>query len=247
MAWSTRQLADLAGTTVRAVRHYHHVGLLAEPVRQSNGYKQYGVDHLLRLVRIKRLSELGFSLQQIAEMGELETLTADAVQALDAELAESIDRMQQIRDELAALQEEALPTDLPPELAGLAGDLSDADRSLVVVATRLLGPSGVDAYAEMLRYAARQDPATDPAPAFDALPADADEDARQELAERMYPSTVALLQNNQSVRRATEQAPRGERYFTRNLGEAMRDLYNPAQRDVLVRLSRLLDERGGRP
>ncbi|WP_433560110.1 MerR family DNA-binding transcriptional regulator [Pseudonocardia xinjiangensis] len=28
MAWSTRELADLAGTTVRAVRHYHDVGLL---------------------------------------------------------------------------------------------------------------------------------------------------------------------------------------------------------------------------
>jgi hypothetical protein len=31
MAWSTRELAELAGTTLRAVRHYHEVGLLAEP------------------------------------------------------------------------------------------------------------------------------------------------------------------------------------------------------------------------
>ncbi len=52
MAWSTRQLAALAGTTLRAVRHYHEVGLLDEPERASNGYKQYRTEHLLRLLRI---------------------------------------------------------------------------------------------------------------------------------------------------------------------------------------------------
>ena len=35
MAWSTRQLAELAGTSLRAVRHYHDVGLLPEPERLS--------------------------------------------------------------------------------------------------------------------------------------------------------------------------------------------------------------------
>ncbi|MEQ3553652.1 WhiB family transcriptional regulator [Pseudonocardia nematodicida] len=40
VAWSTRQLAELAGTTVRAVRHYHEVGLLDEPARRANGYKR---------------------------------------------------------------------------------------------------------------------------------------------------------------------------------------------------------------
>ena len=40
MAWSTREIAELAGTSLRAVRHHHEVGLLAEPERRSNGYKQ---------------------------------------------------------------------------------------------------------------------------------------------------------------------------------------------------------------
>ncbi|MFD2466244.1 MerR family transcriptional regulator [Amycolatopsis silviterrae] len=44
------------------MRHYHEVGLLAEPERLANGYKQYGVVHLVRLLRIKRLVGLGFSL-----------------------------------------------------------------------------------------------------------------------------------------------------------------------------------------
>ncbi|MEU6452749.1 MerR family transcriptional regulator, partial [Streptomyces sp. NPDC046979] len=67
MSWSTREIAELAGTSLRAVRHYHEVGLLTEPERRANGYKQYGVLHLVRLLRVKRLVDLGFSLNQIAE------------------------------------------------------------------------------------------------------------------------------------------------------------------------------------
>ena len=36
------QLATYAGVTVRAVRHYHHVGLLPEPSRDGSGYRTYG-------------------------------------------------------------------------------------------------------------------------------------------------------------------------------------------------------------
>ncbi|MBX0301124.1 MerR family DNA-binding transcriptional regulator [Cryobacterium sp. 1639] len=69
MAWSTRELAELAGTTLKAVRHYHQIGLLDEPGRTSNGYKQYQVAHLVRLLQITRLANLGVPLAQIAQMG----------------------------------------------------------------------------------------------------------------------------------------------------------------------------------
>ncbi|MGV9504801.1 MerR family transcriptional regulator [Streptomyces tendae] len=59
MAWRPRQLADLAGTTVGAVRRYHDAGLLEEPPRRANGHKQYGVAHLVRVLRIKRRADLG--------------------------------------------------------------------------------------------------------------------------------------------------------------------------------------------
>ena len=68
MAWSTRELAELTGTTLRTVRHHHEVGLLTEPERRANGYKQYGVAHLVRVLQVKRLTDLGFSLTQIADM-----------------------------------------------------------------------------------------------------------------------------------------------------------------------------------
>jgi DNA-binding transcriptional MerR regulator len=34
MAWSTRELAELAGTTVNTIRHYHRGGPLAAPGRR---------------------------------------------------------------------------------------------------------------------------------------------------------------------------------------------------------------------
>ena len=35
------QLAAYAGVTVRAVRHYHQIGLLPEPARDNSGYRTY--------------------------------------------------------------------------------------------------------------------------------------------------------------------------------------------------------------
>ncbi|GAA2088011.1 MerR family transcriptional regulator [Actinomadura alba] len=62
------ELADLAGVTTRTVRHYHHCGLLPEPARRSNGYRVYGLRDALELVRIRRLTELGLSLDEVRDV-----------------------------------------------------------------------------------------------------------------------------------------------------------------------------------
>ncbi|WP_433664155.1 MerR family transcriptional regulator [Nocardia sp. CA-128927] len=234
MAWSTRQLAELAGTSVRAVRHYHQVGLLDEPERRSNGYKSYGVAHLVRLLRIKRLTDLGFSLAQIAEMGAADEHPEQALRTLDAELAASIERLQRIRVELALTIRHAAPTDLPPELAEAAAraDLSDADRAFIVVLARVLGPSGIDAYIKMLQ-AYNAEPETIE---FDQLPADADEQTRRDLAERMGPQVRAMLAGHPDLLNAYADAPRGAHFAWETVDVAMNDLYNAAQIDVLARI-----------
>ncbi len=237
MAWSTRELAELAGTTLRAVRHYHQVGLLAEPDRRSNGYKQYGVAHLVRLLRIKRLVDLGFSLPQIADLGELDDHPAEALRALDAELATTIDRLQDARVELRTLLDHAAPTDLPPELASAAHvDLSEADRAFVTVLGRVVGPQRRQAWADML-----QDLPDDPVAAeFDDLPEDADEPTREDVARRMVPYVQALRTRHPDLGEPHADAPRGARFAARTVGEALRELYNPAQLDVLQRTEALL-------
>ena len=61
------QIADLAGTTPRAVRHYHRLGLLSVPPTVRGG-REFGVEHLARLLRIRWLADGGLSLRQVAEI-----------------------------------------------------------------------------------------------------------------------------------------------------------------------------------
>jgi DNA-binding transcriptional MerR regulator len=73
------ELAHLAGTTTRAVRHYHANGLLAEPDRDDSGYRRYGAEHPVGLIRIRRLRSLGMPLDQIAARPTMEEEGAVAV------------------------------------------------------------------------------------------------------------------------------------------------------------------------
>lgn len=68
MDWSIQEVARLAGTTSRTLRHYDDIGLL-EPARVgSNGYRYYDRAALVRLQRILLLRELGLGLPAIAEV-----------------------------------------------------------------------------------------------------------------------------------------------------------------------------------
>jgi DNA-binding transcriptional MerR regulator len=235
VAWSTRELAELAGTTVRAVRHYHDVGLLEEPRRRANGYKQYGVAHLVRVLRIKRFADLGFTLPQIAELGDADRHPREALRTLDSQLAQDLDRLQRARVEVRRILQQAAPTDLPPALAARTRDaeLSDADRALLIVLTRVLDLAVVTDFVDTLRALPPSAAATE----FDQLPADADDATRQELAIRLLPRSRTLRVMLPRLRSATTGVSAAA---TRIVDEAVRDLYNPAQLDVLRRIGLLL-------
>ena len=120
MAWSTKELADLAGTTVKAVRHYHKLGLLDEPERKSNGYKQYLMPHLLRLLQVSRLADLGVPLSQVASMGRADHDPDESFRVLDLELEATIERLTRIRGELAAIRYHGAAADLPAGFGPIA-------------------------------------------------------------------------------------------------------------------------------
>ncbi|GAA3777821.1 MerR family transcriptional regulator [Micromonospora maritima] len=240
MGWSTREIAQLAGTTLRAVRHYHDVGLLAEPARRANGYKQYGVAHLVRILRIRRLTELGFSLSQIATMQDTDEQPVAALRALDAELAATIERLQRARLELGAILRQPTPAELPAGFAapGVVSTMPPADRSFIVVLTRVLGTDTMRAWADMLGK-----PVTDPvAGRFDTLPADADEPTRAAVARDLAPYVRALLADNPGVRITNDGTRYSAHYVQQAVSKALAELYNPAQLDVLRRTHRLLSE-----
>lgn len=75
----SKELADLAGVTVRTLRHYHQMGLLPEPPRADNGYRTYGALDLARVLRIKRLASLGMSLQQVKRALDAESRVSPAL------------------------------------------------------------------------------------------------------------------------------------------------------------------------
>ena len=77
-AVKSNELAKLAGVTVRTLRHYHAIGLLDEPPRQANGYRDYRPEDPLRVLRIRQLASLGFPLDQVA--GMLDELDAERSQ-----------------------------------------------------------------------------------------------------------------------------------------------------------------------
>lgn len=128
----SNELAKLAGVTVRTLRHYHAIGLMAEPPRTENGYREYEVEDLVRLLRIKRLSALGFSLSRIGEVldemdANLEAASgpnADAaLDELDRELELQIAHLQEQRRTIALLKREQLDPDLPIRFARAAKTL----------------------------------------------------------------------------------------------------------------------------
>ena len=77
------ELADLVGVSTRTIRHYHHVGVLPAAARAANGYREYGPADAVRLVRVRRLTELGLSLEEVADV-----LAGDRDRDLDEVLAE---------------------------------------------------------------------------------------------------------------------------------------------------------------
>lgn len=236
MTWSTRQLAELAGTTVKTVRHYHQIGLLDEPERAGNGYKLYGVTHLVRLLRIKRLVDLGVPLAQVALLGQGDDRTDETLRAIGAELADTIGRLQQVRAELESILHHRAPTDLPPGFNEIATDLPDANRALILIFSHVFGPTAMAGHAEMLQYARRNSQDAE----FIALPADTDEASRQQFAVRLAPHVKDLNDKYPWLMDPGAGSVRGSAFAESVIGEAMNELYNPAQLDVLRRVNEIL-------
>lgn len=66
--YSVKQIARLAGVSVRTLHLYDQIGLLKPSVRTQANYRQYGEPELLRLQQILFYRELDLPLKEIAEI-----------------------------------------------------------------------------------------------------------------------------------------------------------------------------------
>jgi DNA-binding transcriptional MerR regulator len=119
------RLATYAGVTVRAVRHYHQIGLLPEPERDRSGYRTYDAGDVVRLIRIRTLADAGVPLARVQELldaGPEEF--ARGVQQIDKDLRAEIRRLQGNRKRIARLaagEHLALPQSVVDYLDRLRG------------------------------------------------------------------------------------------------------------------------------
>lgn len=99
MSYSVGQVSAFAGVTVRTLHHYDRAGLLSPSGRSGAGYRLYSDTDLARLQQILFYRELGFSLDEIAEI--LKDPQANALEQLRArlrELSEEIGRLQRLAE-----------------------------------------------------------------------------------------------------------------------------------------------------
>jgi DNA-binding transcriptional MerR regulator len=126
------EIASVVGVTTRTIRHYHHLGLLPEPERRANGYRDYALRHAVALVRIRRLTELGLGLSEVRDViaDDAGRELAEVLAELDEDLAGQEAALGEQRRRVGALLAEAragrVSADGPvsPELTALLGELA---------------------------------------------------------------------------------------------------------------------------
>jgi len=62
------ELAKVASVNVETIRYYERRGLIEQPVKPEQGYRTYSRETLVRILFIKRAQELGFTLEEIANL-----------------------------------------------------------------------------------------------------------------------------------------------------------------------------------
>ena len=68
MLYKVKEVADMAGVSVRTLHHYDHIGLLRAESLNPAGYRLYKDRDLAKLQQILFFKELGFSLKETGEI-----------------------------------------------------------------------------------------------------------------------------------------------------------------------------------
>ncbi|MGW6271755.1 MerR family transcriptional regulator [Streptomyces sp. NPDC055060] len=128
---------------IETVRHHHKLGLLEEPERAPSSYKRYDVRHLVRLMGIRRLTDLGVPLSDIPTVAAADARSKEILRALDAELAANIERQQHMRRQLAAILEDGASLGPPAGFRAAAATLPQAQQDLLVASSSVLTPTAM--------------------------------------------------------------------------------------------------------
>ncbi|MGW2819255.1 MerR family transcriptional regulator [Streptomyces sp. NPDC001415] len=111
-------------SVVKTIRVYHDKGLLPEPDRDASGYRRYGANDAIDLIKIRTLAESGVPLARIRDLrSATDEEFQQALREIDDELTDRIRSLRATQGRLRQLatgQLAALPTEVDVHLKRLA-------------------------------------------------------------------------------------------------------------------------------
>ncbi|MEU8223722.1 MerR family transcriptional regulator [Kribbella sp. NPDC048915] len=88
------EVAERTRLSLRTIRHYEEVGLVPPSARSKGGFRLYSESDVQRLLLIRRMKPLGFTLEEMADVLNL----LDALDTGTADRAVLIDRLTMYRE-----------------------------------------------------------------------------------------------------------------------------------------------------
>jgi DNA-binding transcriptional MerR regulator len=149
--------AAFAGTTPRAIRHYHEIGLLPEPERGADDRRRYGYDDMIRLLWIRKMADAGIALNDMRDAFTIGPTSADAdsgddiadvLQRLEETLTEQEAELRRQRTAVQRMRADGsrmglLSDFVTARLKNLPeGSLRQTDLDALLVTERIFGPLG---------------------------------------------------------------------------------------------------------
>lgn len=96
MKFTVKELSQMAKVTIKALHHYHKIGLLVPQELSEAGYRYYGPDELKRLQEILFYKELDFSLVEIKKLLDESSNRTSTLEKQQALFKNKIEKYQQL-------------------------------------------------------------------------------------------------------------------------------------------------------
>lgn len=87
---SIGELAEKTSVSTRTIRYYEELGILPTPERTAGGTRRYPREYVFYVEGAKTLRQLGFGLEEIAELGQFALTGATASKKTQAILQEKL-------------------------------------------------------------------------------------------------------------------------------------------------------------
>lgn len=134
---SIGELAEQAGVSTRTIRYYEELGILPVPERTVGGTRRYPRKYILYVEGARTLKQLGFGLEEIAELGQFTlngAAASERTQAILEKKLSELDRRVRVLNRLHDLVTGSIEPGHAPDshvltLLRWAGEESNGDRA----------------------------------------------------------------------------------------------------------------------